>query len=254
MAWSIQEKTFFFVETYFETKSFCAVQRGFRRKFQCRHYPDKRFIYRSTQKFREHGTVLNLNARGKRDTYSGRPKSARSQENIDAIRDSLGRSPRKSLRRRSQELGINRESIRRILVKDLQLYLYRIQIKHKLTQADMEKRVGMCRWFCDKVDENPDFREDLWFSDKAHFLFLGHVNSKNNIFWGSTPPEDYLQWPLHFIKCTAWVAISKHGIIGPYWFEDESELSLMVYSQRYIEVLQKFWTTLGRRRGFERDG
>ena len=87
-------------------------------------------------------TVLNLNAKGKRDTYSGRPKSARSQENIDAIRDSLGRSPRKSLRRHSQELGINRESIRRILVKDLQLYLYRIQIKHKLTQADMEKPCG----------------------------------------------------------------------------------------------------------------
>ena len=28
----------------------------------------------------------------------------------------------------------------------------------------------------------------------------------------------------------------------------------MVNSQRYIEVLQKFWRILGRRRGFERDG
>ena len=28
----------------------------------------------------------------------------------------------------------------------------------------------------------------------------------------------------------------------------------MVNSQRYIEVLQKFWTTLGRRRGFKKDG
>ena len=127
MAWSIEEKTFC-VETYFETKSFCAIQRRFRRKFQCRHYPGKRLIHRWAQKFREHGTVLNLNGKDKRDTYSGRPKSARSQENIDAIRDSIGRSPIKSLRGRSQELGINRESIRRILVKDLQLHPYRIQI------------------------------------------------------------------------------------------------------------------------------
>ena len=103
MAWQIQDKTFC-VETYFETKSSSG------------HCPDKRLIHRWTQNFSKHGTVLNLNAKGERDNYSGRPKSQRSQENIDAIRDSIGCSPRKSLRRRSQELGINRESIRRILV------------------------------------------------------------------------------------------------------------------------------------------
>ena len=36
-----------------------------------------------------------------------------------------------------------------------------------------------------------------WFSDEAYFLLSGHVNSKNNIFWGSTPPEHCLQRPLH---------------------------------------------------------
>ena len=30
---------------------------------------------------------------------------------------------------------------------------------------------------------------NVWFSDEAHFLLSGHVNSKNNIFWGSTPPR-----------------------------------------------------------------
>ena len=133
--------------------------------------------------------------------------------NIDAVRDSVGRSPRKSLRRRSQELGIPRESIRRILVKDLHLYPYIIQIKHKLAEGDKEKRVNLCRWFCDRIDDNPDFLDDVWFSDEAHFLLSGHVNSKNSIFWGTTPPEVCLQRPLHSMKCTAWVAISKHN----YW-------------------------------------
>ena len=36
-------------------------------------------------------------------------------------------------------------------------------------------------------------------------------------------PEDVLQSPLHFTKCTTWVAMSKHGIICPYWFEGENE-------------------------------
>ena len=48
----------------------------------------------------------------------------------------------------------------------------------------------------------PDFFDNVWFSDEAHFLLSGHVNSKNNIFWDNTPPEHCLQRPLHSVKCT----------------------------------------------------
>ena len=115
----------------------------------------------------------------------------------------------------------------------------------------MEKLVATCRLFCDKVDENHVFLDNLWFSNEVHFL--GHVNSKNKIFWDSTLPENCLQRPFHSIKRTAWVAISKHAIIGPYCFEDESERWLMVNFRRYTEVLLKFWT-MGWQRCFERDG
>ena len=101
--------------------------------------------------------------------------------------------------------------MRRILIADLHMYPYRIQINKSLPD-DMRKRVIMCQWFCDKIDTVPDFLDNVWFSDEAHFLLSGHMNSKNNIFWGSTPPEHCLQRPLHSVKCTAWVAIFKHGI------------------------------------------
>jgi len=101
----------------------------------------------------------------------------------------------------------------------------------------------------------------LCFSDEAHFLLSGHVNSKNNIFWGSTRPEHCLQRPLHSVKCTAWVAISKHGIIRPFWFEDDNERSVTINTERHVQVLGKFWTALGRRSGvvrvlqwFQQDG
>jgi len=82
-------------------------------------------------------------------------------------------------------------------------------------------------------DAVPDFLHNVWFSDKAHFLLSGHVNSKNNIFWGSALPEHCLQRPLHSVKCTAWVAIS--------------ERSVTINTERYVQVFGKFWTTLGRR-------
>ena len=107
----------------------------------------------------------------------------------------------------------------------------------------------------------PDFLDNVWFSDEAHFLLSVHVNSKNNIFWGSTPPEHCLQRPLHSVKCTACVAISKHGIIEPFWIEDDNERSVTINTEQYVQVLGKFWTALGRRRGgvrvlqwFQQDG
>jgi len=96
---------------------------------------------------------------------------------------------------------------------------------------------------------------------EAHFLLSGHMNSKNHILWGSTPPEHSLQRPLHSVKCTAWVAISKHGIIGPFWFEDNNKRSVTINTNRYVQMLGKFWTALCRRRGvvrvlqwFQQDG
>ena len=38
---------------------------------------------------------------------------------------------------------------------------------------------------------------------------------------GHTHPPCVAQQPLHSKKFTAWVALSKHGIIGPFFFEDE---------------------------------
>ena len=64
-----------------------------------------------------------------------------------------------------------------MLVKDLQLYPYRIHIKHELTETDKEKRVAMCQWFSKTIDNNEEFLNDVWFSDEAHFLLNGHANS-----------------------------------------------------------------------------
>ena len=104
------------------------------------------------------------------------------------------------MRRRCQLLGINRESVQRILIAHLSLYLYRILIKRKLKLEDMRKRKIICQWCCDKIDAVPDFLDKVWFSNEADFLLSGHVNSKNNIFWGSTFPEYCLQRPLHSLK------------------------------------------------------
>ena len=113
----------------------------------------------------------------------------------------------------------------------------------------------MCQWFQDKIELSPNFLNDIWFSDKAHFLLSGQVNSKNRIFWGTAAPNEVLQRPLHSKKCTEWVAMSTHGIIGSFWFEDENGEPLTVTKERCVEVLQQYWIALGywNRGSFKRD-
>ena len=83
----------------------------------------------------------------------------------------------KSLQRLSQELGLSHALLQRILKKILHFYPYRIQIKHKFTAADMEKLLVMRRLFENEIEEDPDFLDDVWFSEEAHFWLCGYVNS-----------------------------------------------------------------------------
>ena len=67
---------------------------------------------------REHATVVDLCSKPTGGTYSDRKFSARAKETIAAVRDSVGLGPWKSVPRRSQELCMTRESVRRDLTVD----------------------------------------------------------------------------------------------------------------------------------------
>ena len=96
---------------------------------------------------------------------------------------------------------------------------YRIQIKQKLKLEGMRKHKIMHQWFCNKIDAVQDFMTTSGFQTRQIFCC--------RVMWTQTTSsgEAYpLQKPLHSLKCTAWVAISKHGIIGLFWFKDNMSI------------------------------
>ena len=106
------EQKIFIVEAYFRQKSIHAAQLQFKERFGCREFPVDSMIYRWVNKFRTHGTVHHLTRKDtNRQSHSGRPKSSSTPHNVAAVRDSVVHSPSKSVRRRSQELGINRNQV-----------------------------------------------------------------------------------------------------------------------------------------------
>ena len=61
-------------------------------------------------------------------------------------------------------------------------------------------------------------------------------------------PTEVQEQPLHSKRCTAWCALSAHGIIGSFWFEDEEGGTLTVTQVNYRNILDKFCAALGQYR------
>ena len=112
-----------------------------------------------------------------------------------------------------------------------------------LKHADELRRKEMTTVLMEKIESTKSFLSHLWTTDEAHFHLDGQVNSKNNIFWGSSRPDEVNETPLHSQKVTVWCALSMKGIIGQLFFE-ESGQTVTVTKERYVDVLNKFWDEL----------
>ena len=91
--------------TYLETKSFKTVQAKFRRKFNLINYSQKSQIHSWVHKLQTTGSVNNFSKKVK-NPKSCKKLTARCPDNVDAVRDSARKRPKKSLRRRYQVLGL----------------------------------------------------------------------------------------------------------------------------------------------------
>jgi len=68
---------------------------------------------------------------------TGRPRT--SEEDVERIRQSCIRSPKKSTARRSVTLGIPKTTIQNVLHKHLRLHAYKIQLKQEIKPDDRQE-------------------------------------------------------------------------------------------------------------------
>ena len=109
------EQRVFIVKSYYKFgERFAEAGRKYRTKYGTRKAPPDIAIRKIVTKFEETGNLED--ARSK--TYSRR---GRSQENIASVSDSVAENRKTSIRRRAQQLGLNRQTLHNILRKDLHL-------------------------------------------------------------------------------------------------------------------------------------
>ncbi len=76
---------------------------------------------------------------------SGRPTTARTEENMQLVSEAFPRNPQRSQRRVSAELNMSRTNLRR-LMKDLKLKPYKPMLLQALNEDDPYRRLEFCEW------------------------------------------------------------------------------------------------------------
>ena len=98
--------------------------------------PSKHAIKTWIKNFEKTGSALK-----KKET--GRPRSARTPQNIEAVRVAVLRSPRRSVRKIAAAVRLSRECVRRILYVDLKFHPYKLQIVQELKENDHQLRLEL---------------------------------------------------------------------------------------------------------------
>ncbi|KAJ4428836.1 hypothetical protein ANN_25829 [Periplaneta americana] len=76
----------------------------------------------------------------------------------------------------------------------------------------------------------------MLISGKFKFTCVNHQNFR---YWSGQNPRELHEKPLHNDRVTAWCAVARVGIPGPYFFEEDGA-TVTVNSQRYSFMINNF--------------
>jgi hypothetical protein len=181
----------------------------------------------------------------RRKGVAGAPKTISTPENRGMVAVSVLNSPRKSISRRTEELGISNTTIRRIL-KQLQLKPYKIRVVQELREADYGHRVYFCNWLIDALNNDPMLLFKLLYSDEAKFYLNGCVSSSHAFYWCTENPHERQQRSMDQRVVMVFMAISASHVFGPYFFEDSvNQVSYRnMLQQHLLPDLQRYYVDL----------
>jgi hypothetical protein len=153
----------------------------------------------------------------KDSSRSGRPRTQTSRS--EEILESVQRSHKKSVRKRSAELGVPKSSLHRYLQKDLQLHPYRVKLVNELSDRDMGRRRQACGILLQTFSTLP-YRSKVLFTDECAIHRSSH--HRNVVFWSKEDPHFYEEIENNQPHVMVWAAVSSRHLIGPFFFNGDA--------------------------------
>ena len=154
-------------------------------------------------------------------------------ENIKRVEDYFEAKPESSHPRSKSRLGSFNHGILRVQLKWKPYKPLRVNM---LTEKNREDRMTFCRWF---LAQDYDLVQRVIFSDEKWFLLHQGPNSKNDIMWAPTHPEEVEECRRQGdTKLMAWVGVVDGTALKVRWMTDEEDRPVSVTSARYLAMLR----------------
>lgn len=187
-------------------------------------------VHKLAKKFKETGSVLDVK------------KEKKKYDQNDAatllVLTSVAENPKLSLRNRARHLEVVKKSCVQKILEENKIFPYKPHFNHTLEEGDKAKRLDFCLWVGNEIlSGNMNFYKFITFSDESTFSTNGTVASQHVRYWSETNPEFRISTGREYLKkVNVWCAISYHGIIGPYFFENTCNGNF------YLHMLNSFFS------------
>jgi transposase len=155
----------------------------------------------------------------------------RTEEKITRVVQVFKEEPHSSIRRIAQREGMPSVGTIHSILKEAKFHPFIMQIHHCLRKTDLQQRVVHAEAQLTQIERDPEYVDHLLFSDEAHFSIHGSVNTHNFRYWSQANPCWFHEQPLHSPRITVWAGIGCHGVVGPFFFEEN------VNGTNYLEML-----------------
>ncbi|GFU91508.1 uncharacterized protein TNCV_2542761 [Trichonephila clavipes] len=74
-------------------------------------------------------------------------------------------------------------------IRTVHTYPYRPVLPQELMPGDQERRFDFCNFVSNTLDENPDFFDEVLWSDECQFSRQGTINTQNRHYWSLETPH-----------------------------------------------------------------
>lgn len=203
------------------------------RRFPARRQPSRHVFTRLDRRLRETGRVLPI----RRDT--GRPRTRRTPNQEQAILNAVAEDPRCSTRGIARLFNINSNKTVHQVLKDDHQYPYRFRKVQPLLPADYRQRVNFCNWLLSRIEEQPDFHNNILYTDEATFTRDGVFNSHNLHEWAHENPHNKKPFGhQHRFSLNVWLGIIGTRIVGPHFLPNR------LNAENYLHFLNEILPVL----------
>lgn len=228
----------------------CLAQRMYREQFPRRRCPSSKLFIKIDRRLRETGSFNTASI------DAGKPRHVRTPAMEEDVLNIFKDNPSTSTRAAASEVGVSHQSVWRVLRAE-NMHPFHVQRVQLLSVTDCAQRTEFVRWLLNVTENNPQFLENILFTDEATFTREGVVNTHNMHTWSYTNPHTvFPSNAQQKFSVNIWAGVLGDYLIGPYLLPDVLNGSTYLVFLRDIlpQLLQNVPATLRHNMWFMHDG